>query len=124
MPYLHIRICRICTSLSAVSAHPYLLYLHIRICRIPPKVFGFFHSELGIALGECLNLVIRPSAAVEELVAARLGGNQLTLGVHIRVTMSKEAGKGGDTQIGPSSTIPLRRQGQVCARANPSAIGV
>jgi hypothetical protein len=27
--------------------------------------------------------------------------------------MSKEAGAGGDTQIGPSSTIPLRRQGQV-----------
>jgi len=57
--------------------------------------------------------VIRPSAAVEQLVTSRFGANEHALGVHVRVTMTKEAGAGGDTQIGPSSTIPLRRQGQV-----------
>jgi hypothetical protein len=47
------------------------------------------------------------------LLAHTQGAHEHLLGVHIRVTMSKEAGAGGDTQIGPSSTIPLRRQGQV-----------
>ena len=68
---------------------------------------------MAIALGTCLKEIIRPSSAVEQLIAARLGDSRAPLlGVHVRVTMSKEDGAGGDTQIGPSSTIPLRRQGQ------------
>jgi hypothetical protein len=64
------------------------------------KAFGLFHPELAIALGQCLKQVIRPSPAVEELVSARLGGNSGAIGVHVRVTMSKKRGAGGDTQIG------------------------
>jgi len=78
------------------------------------KAFGLMNPHLPFALGDCLRAFFRPSAAVENLLLPRFSRRPAPcIGVHVRVTMSHNASEGGDSQIGPASSIPLRRQGQV-----------